>query len=260
MNVENEVLLAHFLGEVGYLLFQGVSEEQTALDGALAHAGRTGLLYPHIHGWAHSLTGYLHESELAQWQYVMSSPILLHILTHALIEHLTVFSKVHVDEIDNDDATNIAQTQLASQLVSCSQVYVEGVSLLFVSATRTVATVHIHHMHSLSMFYNKVSAMLVVYRLAKARLHLLGDIEIIKDRHLAIIQFHDSCTLRGYHLHIAFHLLIDCFVVDPHVFVGWVKQIAKHGNGTTGFLKHQLRTVSSLLYSALHILPTTYEL
>ena len=47
-------------------------------------------------------------------------------------------------------------------------------------------------MQGLGVLDDEIGAMLVVYNLAKARLDLLGDVEVVEDGHLAVVSLHDT--------------------------------------------------------------------
>ena len=75
-----------------------------------AKAGGTLFLNHYIHGWAHSLACYLHQSEFAQWQYVVARAVLLHDFHHVLVELVAMFSLCHINKINDNNAADIAQS------------------------------------------------------------------------------------------------------------------------------------------------------
>ena len=91
------------------LALQLVCKENTRFDFALAEACGACFLYVDVHGRPHSLSGDLHQSEFAQWQYVVACTVFLHVFAHSLIQQLPVLRKVHIDEIHNDYSTHIPE-------------------------------------------------------------------------------------------------------------------------------------------------------
>ena len=39
----------------------------------------------------------------------MLGPVLLHVLTHTFIQHLTILWQFHVDEVNDDDTTHVTK-------------------------------------------------------------------------------------------------------------------------------------------------------
>ena len=110
MNMQVELADAYLVDQAVNLALQLVRKQDRRLDFALAKAGGAGFFYVDIHSRTDTLTRNLHQSELRQRQDVVARSVFLHVLTHAFIEHLTVFGKTHVNEVDDDDATHIAQS------------------------------------------------------------------------------------------------------------------------------------------------------
>lgn len=93
-------------------MLEFVGEEHGGFDSARSVASGAFLLDMEVHCGAYALSCYLHESELGERQYVVACAVLLHVLAHVFVEQLSVFGELHVDKVDDDDATHIAQAQL----------------------------------------------------------------------------------------------------------------------------------------------------
>ena len=63
----------------------------------------------------------------------MACTVISHYFAHVLVELLAVFHLSHVDEVDDYDATHVAEPELTGYLISCAHVYFQGVALLVVS-------------------------------------------------------------------------------------------------------------------------------
>ena len=133
-------------------------------------ASRATLLYGYVHSRTHALARDLHEAELAKRQNVVASTVFLHVFTHALIEHLPVFSQVHVNEVDHDDAAHVAQAQLSGQLIGSAEVGFKGVGFLSVFFLDSRSAINVYHVHGFSVFNNQVGPPLVVDCSPKTRL------------------------------------------------------------------------------------------
>ena len=194
IDIQRELLDANLVDQLVDFSFQLIGKQNARLHLASTETGRAGFLYIHIHGRSYTLSCNLHQSELAQRQNVVLGTILLHVLAHTLVEHLSVFCQIHVDEIDNNDASHVSQPQLSCQFVGSTQVYIKGVSLLtFFSGA--VAAVDIHYMQRLGVLDNKISSVLIVDHTSEARLNLLCNVEVVEDRYLSCIELHDVCLV-----------------------------------------------------------------
>ena len=168
----------------------------------------------------------------------MTSPVFLHILAHSLVKHLPVFGQIHINEVDNDDSSHIAQAQLAGQFVCCAEINVQCISLLSAHLTRPITAVHIHNVQSFGMFDDKISTVFVVDGLSEARFDLFGNVEIVKDRRLARVQFHDASLFRGYQRDIVLYFFKHIVVIDVDVLVSRVEKIAQQSDSSSGLFKH----------------------
>ena len=240
-------------------MFQLVGKEYARLDFAGAEAGRTRFLDIYVDSWAHSLACYLHQSELAQRQDVVACAVVFHLLAHPFVEHLPVFGKVHVDEVHHDDASHVAQSQLAGYLVGSSEVRLECVLLLSVFLLGAVSAVHVDYVHSLCVLNDEIGAVLVVHCFAEPRLQLLRNVEVVEYGQLASVEFHYARLFRGYLRNIVSHGCAYLLIVYVDVLVGGIEQVAHHGHSPACFLKHQLWQLLTLLYLGDGIVPSLHE-
>ena len=111
-----------------------------------------------IEGGTYPVTGNLHESELAERQYVVSGSVALHELFHAVVELLPVLGIVHVDVVDDDDAAHIAQPQLAGYLFGGGHVHFEGGVFLVGIGFGAVAAVDVDDVESLGVFDDEIGS------------------------------------------------------------------------------------------------------
>ena len=78
-------------------------------------------------------------SELAQWKDVVTGTVALHDLRHVFVEFLVVLGTVHVDEIDDDDASHVPESKLTGKFLGGFHVDCEGVLLLIVESAVAIA-------------------------------------------------------------------------------------------------------------------------
>ncbi len=80
-----------------------------------------------------------------------------------LEELLTMLGTIHIDKVNNDDTTDISETQLVINLVSGKHIAVEGIVFLIRSQFAR-ATIDIDREQGLGSFHNEVSPIFEAYR------------------------------------------------------------------------------------------------
>ena len=111
----------------------------------------------------------------------MFCPINLHEVLHGFIELLLVLRELHVDEVDHNDASDVAEPQLPCNLFCSLHIGLKGVFFLVVADT-LVAAVDIDHMQCLCMLNDQVGSGRKVDCFSKSTLHLFGDASMVKNR------------------------------------------------------------------------------
>lgn len=181
MDVQVEFPDADLVDQVINFPLQLVGEKNACLDLSTSETRRALFLYIDIDSRSYALSCDLHQSELRQRQDVVAGTVVLHVLAHALVEQLAVFRQIHVDEVDDDDASHVAQSELPCQFVGSAQVGFQCVLFLSVLLLSSCTAIHVHHVHGLGMFDDEVGSMFVVDGLAEPRLELFCHVEGIED-------------------------------------------------------------------------------
>ena len=127
------------------------------------------------------LAGHFHESECRDGQDVGSGLVSAHPVAHPLVDPLLVLAVLHVDEVDDDKTTDIAQPELAGHLVSGFHVGLED-GLVHVLAATVAAGVHIHGYHRLGLVDDKVAAARQPDLAQEGIVDLALDPEVVEDR------------------------------------------------------------------------------
>ena len=60
----------------------------------------------------------------------MPCSVVCHHFTHVVVESLSVLSLSHVDVVDNNNATHVAQAQLTGNFIGSTQIDIERISFL----------------------------------------------------------------------------------------------------------------------------------
>ena len=159
----------YFDGDLGFNLFleqeiNHVVEVLFEQDGGFDFAGAVadGALFEDVDvgDGADALAGDLHQAELAEWQHGMSGAVGCHQFLHLFVEGCAVGSEGHVDEVDDDDAADIAEAHLSGDFRGGGHVHLQGVLFLRVGGLDAVAAVDVNHAHRLGLFNHEVDAVL----------------------------------------------------------------------------------------------------
>src|ERR1051325_3806264 len=113
MYFEGKGLLASFL--YGILDFQlnVVGNKQALCDLTGTGANRTGFRSVHHQLLPYPLAGNLHNTELTEGKNGMFGAVVFHSFAHTLEQDLAVLLPAHVNEVNDNDASHIAEAQLA---------------------------------------------------------------------------------------------------------------------------------------------------
>ena len=113
-----------------YLFLHLVGKEDGRLHSAFAQTGRTHFRYVHFHRGAHTLACNLHESEFGEGQYIVASAVATHQFAHLVVQLILMLLGIHIDKIDDDDTSYIAEPQLVYNLFGCQHIVLERILLL----------------------------------------------------------------------------------------------------------------------------------
>ena len=149
-----------------------------------------------------------------------------------------MFGFVHVDEVDDDDAAHVAQTQLARDFLGGFNVDLESVVFLRILLVHPMAAVHVNDMHGLGVLDDKVDTVFDGDDLTEKAFDLLGNIEIVKDGFFAFVKLHNINFLRCESLDVFLDLFIEFLVVHMDVVERLVEQIAQHDAGLVHLADH----------------------
>ena len=103
---------------------------------------------------------------------------------------------VHVDKVDDDDPTHIAQPKLAYNFFRRKAVHLVGVFLLVVGLGPDAA-VDVDDVEGLGRFDHEIGALLDRDDFSEGALDLARHFEVVEDRLLAVIEFDDLFLLGG---------------------------------------------------------------
>ena len=88
----------------------------------------------------------------------MSGTVGCHQFLHLFIEGSAVGGEAHVDEVDDDDAADIAEAHLSGDFRGGGHVHLQSVLFLRVGGLDAVAAVDVNYAHRLGLFNHEVDA------------------------------------------------------------------------------------------------------
>src|SRR5688572_4985894 len=87
----------------------------------------------------------------------MSGAVAAHHILHFLLQCLLVLLIFHVNEINHDNSSKVAEAKLPSDFFRGFHVHLQSVGLLSAVHGRTVTTVYINYMQCLCLFKDDVT-------------------------------------------------------------------------------------------------------
>ena len=128
-----------------------------------------------------ALAGHLHQAKLGDGQDVGLGPVPAEQLLHALIDLLLVFAALHVDEVEDDQAADVAQAQLAADFIRRLEIDPQDGRVLVLAAGFVAAGVDVDGHQGLGFVDDDVAAALEEDLPAEGGLQLAGDVEAVED-------------------------------------------------------------------------------
>ena len=161
----------------------------------------------------------------------MGSTVAIHYLFHFLLKNPFVFGILHVNKVDYDNATKVAQPKLAADFFGGFHIYFKGVAFLAAIHSWPVAAVYVDYVQGFGFFNNQVTTVGYVNRFAEWRFDLLGNTKMVENRHAARVTGNDILLLGRIEQNVIFNLFGQLYIVSYNfIELGW-KQIAEYATG-----------------------------
>ncbi len=171
----------------------------------------------------------------------MPGPIFFHKFLHLGEQVVTVFAFVHIDKIDDDNTSHIAQTQLAGNFFGGRDIHHIGAVFLSERRFVPITAIDIDHVQSFGVFDDQIRSVLKGNRFSKERFYLFGYPEIIQNRQCTVIGFYDIFFVGCDNAYVFGYFFGYVFIVNVYLLKRRVKDIAQQGYRTPGFLENERR-------------------
>src|SRR6266568_1566935 len=234
-----------------------VANRGLGLEVALALAVEAGLGELARQALAGALARHLDQAELADLGHVGPRAVRLERLVEGLPDLLAVGLLVHVDEVDDDDAADVAQAELVGNLATGLEI-VLGDGLLEVALADELAGVDVDRGQRLALIDDERAARLEPDLALEGAVDLALDAEAVEDRLVALVELDPPLVLGHERLHELLHALELGLGVDDEL-LDLVGERVAHGAQHEVEVAVQERRRPGALVLAQDLLPQLHE-
>ena len=196
-------------------------------------------------GRAQALTAHFHQAELADGTELHARTVLTQCIAQAVFHLATVLLLVHVDEVDHDQAAQVAQAHLARHFVGGFQVGAGG-GFLDVAALDGACRVHVDGDQCFGMVDHDGAAAGQRHDARVGRFDLVLDLEAAEQRCVIAVALDLAGMLRHHVVHELAGLLVDVVGIDQDVADLRAEVVAQGAHHQVGFLVDQESALAGL--------------
>jgi hypothetical protein len=194
---------------------------------------------------AQALAAHFHQAELADGAELHTGAVLAQGIAQAVFHFAAVAGLFHVDKVDDDQATQIAQTHLAGHFVGGFQVGA-GRGFFDVAATDGAGRVDVDRHQSFGVVDHDGAAAGQLHRAGVGRFDLVFDLEAREQRCVVAVAL-DAGSMLGHHMgHELLGLVVHVVGVDQDVADVVVEVVADGTDHQGGFLVDQECALAAL--------------
>ncbi|EWS57748.1 hypothetical protein Y694_04304 [Methylibium sp. T29-B] len=207
-------------------------------DVAGAVAARAGDVAAFAERRAQALTAQFEQAELADRAELHARAVGAQRVAQAGLDLAAVLALLHVDEVDDDQAAQVAQPHLARDLVGRLEVGARR-GLLDVGAARRARRVHVDRDQRLGVVDHDRAARGQVHRARERGLDLVLDLEAAEQRCVILVALDPRGRFRHHVVHELLGLLVDVVGVDQDLADVGVEVVPDRTDHQRGLLVDQ---------------------
>ena len=207
---------------------------------AAARAGNRGAF---IQSGTQPLAAHFQQAELADRAKLHAGAVLAQRIAQAVFDFAAVLALLHVDEVDHDQAAEVAQAGLAGHFVGGFQVGAGG-RFLDVTAFDGTRRVHVHRHQRFGLVDHDRAAAGQLHRAAVGGLDLVFNLKAAEQWCVVAVAFDAVALFRHHVRHELVRLFVDVIRVDQDFTNVAVEVIANGANHQAGFLINQESTLA----------------
>ena len=234
---------AHFCGAILQRFFFDQAQHRerqgfNVADGAAAVTAGADDAAGLTQGRAQALTGHFQQAETGDAADLDAGAVGFEAFAYPFFHGALVLGRGHIDEVDDDQATDIAQTQLAGDFLGCFQVGLQG-GFLDVAALGGARRVDVDGHQCFGVVDDDGAAGGQLHFTFEGGLDLAFDLEAVEQRHAVFVELDLARVLRHDLADEVERFFLDGFAVDQH-FADVLAQIVADGaNDDIAFLVDQ---------------------
>ena len=239
--------------------FDFIDHDETLLDVASAVAEGAFFLHVDFEGRTDAVACDLHQAEFAQRQDGVPRFVAFHLFGHEVEEGFAVLGLGHIDKVDDDYTSHVAQAQLACYLFGTLDVDLKGGIFLAVARFDVVAAIDVDDVHSFGVLNVEVDSRADGYDAAKRAAYIALHAEGFEDGGFQFIEFHDVFFARAHLADTLSHLGVEFRGIDGDGIEVVGQKVADEGRGGVEFGVYFAWGTDALKFFG-HLLPAVEEL
>ncbi len=205
------------------------------------------------------LPRHLQQAEPRQSADLDTRPIHANRIAQPVLDIPLILGRLHIDEIDDDQSANVADAQLAGNLVSRLEIRVER-GRLDIAAARGTRRVDVNRDEGLGVVNDDTAAGGQLDFVRVGRLDLALDLKSRKERNIVLIELQALLGVRRHEArHVLLRLLEGGRFVDQH-FAYIVGQVVAHGAGDGVALAEDQKRGRAVLGGRVDLFPLGLEI
>ena len=189
-----------------------------------------------------ALTGHLNQTQRSHLSHLMLGTVTAQALNQATQNQVTVRLKHHVNEVNDDNAADIAQTQLTDNLLSSFQVVLGDSLFKVAAATGELTGVHIHHGHGFSTVNHQRTTRRQVHLTVQCLRQLLVDAVVVEEVVIAVPLLQAGDQVRRHVRHVRLDGIPRVLALNDHRGEVLVEDVTHGLNHQVGLLVEHLRS------------------
>ncbi len=204
-----------------------------------------GMDAPSLRAGLEALAAHFHEAELADGAELHAGAVLPQRVAQAVFDFAAVLAFFHVDEVDDDQAAEVAQAHLAGHFVGGFQVGAGG-GFFDVAALDGAGRVDVHADQRFGVVDHDGAARGQRDGAGVGRFDLVLDLEAAEQRRVVAVALDAGRVLRHHVGHELLGLVVDVVGVDEDVTDVVVEVVTDRADHQAGFLVDQEGTLAAL--------------
>ena len=189
-----------------------------------------------------ALAGHLNQTQRSHLSHLMLGAVTAQALNQATQNQVTVRLKHHVNEVNDDNAANIAQTQLTDNLLSSFQVVLGDSLFQVAAATGELTGVHVHHGHGFGTVNHQRTTRGQVHLTVQCLRQLLVDAVVVEEVVVAIPLLQAGDQVRRHVGHVRLNGIPCVLALNDHRGEVLVEDVTHGLNHQVGLLVEHLRS------------------